>query len=160
MSKKIILSIIIIILIIIIGYIFYISNKKKIDISDLKVFRFSYSTGYAINSNVRYYVDIEDGKYIATIKPNEIPDDDEFKIEISDKEINKIKEILLKNKVSKWNGFDKVDRFVLDGNSFSLYIRFTNDKTIEASGYMKWPNNYYEVRNSFDKLFMELYNNK
>ena len=33
-----------------------------------------------------------------------------------------------------------------------------DDKTIEADGYMSWPENYNQVIGEFDELFMNIYN--
>ncbi len=46
----------------------------------------------------------------------------------------------------------------MDGDSFSISITMINDKSINASGYMKWPNNFRNVRDEISVLFMNLYN--
>ena len=51
------------------------------------------------------------------------------------------------------NGFNKSDRYVLDGNSFSLSISMNNDEYVSASGYMKWPKNYKEVKEELITFF-------
>ena len=58
-------------------------------------------------------------------------------------------------RISSWNGFSKSDHNVLDGNSFSLYLRMKDDNTVEASGYMRWPKNYEEVKGELISLFDE-----
>ena len=50
----------------------------------------------------------------------------------------------------------KYDKDVLDGSSFNLYVKTDNDLSVEASGYMKWPKNYREVRGELESFFKSL----
>ena len=140
-------------------------NKDKIeeidvDVSKIKSFHLSYSNGYMMNANIIYEFKKEEDKYIANIKPYLVADDDALSIELNIDTIENIVEVLKKYEVSKWDGFNKSDQGVLDGDSFSLYVWFENDKSIHASGYMKWPENYSNVRNEISDIFMEIYNNE
>ncbi len=110
-----------------------------------------------MNARVRYEIDYNNNEYKITIIPNGIPDEDKLEIIIEEKDINRIISILKKYNISKWNGFNKVDKNVLDGNSFSFYLRMQNDTTIEASGYMKWPEDYGKVKSELDNIFMAIY---
>ena len=154
--KKIII-LIIIILLIIIGIINISKLKNKNKISDIKSLHFGYTTGTMINSSVSYDLNYKDNKYIAIIKPNNISEEEAITTEISSKDIEKIIEILKKYNVQKWNGFNKHDPDVLDGNSFSISIYFKNNDSIIASGYMMYPNNYREVKEEFDDIFLKYY---
>lgn len=152
--------------VIIIGVVLLMIFRKKDisieEIDDIEYFSMFYTKGYMINSDIRYMVEYseEEKKYFVYIKPYGISEEDSLKILEPDGFRNKIKEILIKYEVGKWNGFNKSDHGVLDGDSFSLYVRFPNDKEIDASGYMKWPENYRNVRDEIDTLFMEIYNNE
>ena len=126
------------------------------DIKDIKVFHYGTTDGMAIYDGVHYSIDYEDDKYMATIQKNGQSEEDAKKIEISKEKVEELEEILNKYEVSKWNGFKKSDKDVLDGHSFSLYIRLSDDTSIEASGYMKWPNHYNEVRGSLEEYFENL----
>lgn len=110
-----------------------------------------------MNARVRYEIDYKDKEYTAVIIPNEIPEEDKLEVKIEEKDIKKIIAVLKKYHVSKWNGFDKVDKNVLDGNSFSFYLRMQDDNKMEASGYMKWPEDYGKVRSELDSIFMDIY---
>ncbi len=138
--------------------IIFTKNKSNNNISNIKHFSFSYTVGYAMNARVRYEIDYDNNEYKTSIIPNGIPDEDKLEIIINKEVIDRIEQVLNKYNISKWNGFDKVDKNVLDGDSFSLYLRMQNDKTIEASGYMKWPEDYGKVRSELDSIFMEIYN--
>ena len=151
--KIIIISIIILILII---TIFFVLNKNNNKITDIEYFNFHYTTGYHMNAYVIYNLEHKNNKYIASIKPNEIPDENAIKKEVDKSFVNNLKKILIKYQVETWNGFKKYDKNVLDGNSFSLNVRMQNSE-IESSGYMKWPKNYTEVKQELDKLFSKIY---
>ena len=158
-TKYILFFVLLLVLIIsIISIIIFTKNKSNNNISNIKHFSFSYTVGYAMNARVRYEIDYDNNEYKTSIIPNGIPDEDKLEIKINKEVIDRIEQVLNKYNISKWNGFDKVDKNVLDGDSFSLYLRMQNDKTIEASGYMKWPDNYGKVRSELDSIFMEIYN--
>lgn len=129
------------------------------EITEIKSFHFSYSVNMMMNGNVSYDVKLEDGKYIATIKPYMVSNDDALIIDLTDDQVEKLRSILIDTEVSKWNGFDKNNKMVLDGNSFSLNIHFVNGDEIVARGYMMWPSNYDVVRGALDNFFDEIYKN-
>ena len=159
MKMKIIIIAVIIIIVAIL-YIIINKNNNKVEISEIKRLSFSYSTGYMVNAYVRYEVEYEENKYIARIKPNNMAEEELLETKLDKKTIDKIESILKEYNVSKWNGFDKVDKDVLDGNTFSISITMANEKQITASGYMKYPENYGEVKTALDNIFMGIYNER
>ena len=152
--KKII---ILLIPIIIILYILLKIKRKPVEIENIKYLHFGYSTGTMINAYVSYDLSYKDGKYIVKIKPNGKSEEEVKEREITKKEVKKIEEIVEKYEVYKWDGFNKSDPNVLDGNSFNMSITLKEGKIISASGYMKYPNNYREVKDELDDLFMKMY---
>ena len=159
--KKIWIIIIISLLLIILISAFII-RKRKIIITkeNLKYMHFSYSTGNMINSNVQYTIEFKKYRYFVTIKPNDIPNEEEKTLEIDDNSLNKVIDTLNKYKIYRWNNYHKVDKNVLDGNSFSFQLKTKDGKEIDASGYMKWPKDYYKVRGELDSIFDSIYNVK
>ena len=129
---------------------------KEEKIEELEYLNLSYSTGTSVDSNVYYKIEKKENKYILTIKPNNIPDEKEKKIELTKKQIEEIENILNENKVSTWDGFYENDTNVLDGDSFSFSLKSKNTK-IQASGYMKWPETYGKVEKELDTIFNKLY---
>lgn len=63
-----------------------------------------------------------------------------------------ITKICNEHEIRKWNGFDKSNKNVMDGDGFSLSAEYEGGGRIHASGYMKWPKGYSE----FVKDLMEL----
>ena len=126
------------------------------NISNIKHFYFTYSNGYAMNSYTKYEIDEKDGKFIAKIKQYGEPEEDSKEIEISSEKMKELENILNKYNVSKWDGFNKTDKNVLDGDSFSFSLRTEDNKSISASGYMKWPDNYKNVVGELETFFGDL----
>ena len=130
-------------------------NKKEI--SNLKSLRLTYSTGYHMNAFVIYEIELRDGKYIASVKPTDLSEEEAKEYELSKDTIKEIERVLNKYNVTSWDGFSKSDRYVLDGDSFSFSVKYGEDKSISASGYMMWPNNYRDVRSYLDTVIGNLY---
>lgn len=122
-------------------------------IGSIKTFHFTYTNGYAANAFTYYDIRLKDGNYKAYIKLNGVPAEEAVEIEMTKEQVQKVEEILNKYKVYKWNGFDKTDKDVLDGDSFSLNLSMENGKSIGASGYMAWPDNYREVKAELSTFF-------
>lgn len=127
--------------------------SKKID--NILHLEFSYTVGYAIESNTIYKIDCDNEKCMASIKHT-------GSSKVITKEIDKytvatIKDMLNENKVQSWDNYSKSNKHVLDGNSFHMYIT-TNFGKISASGYESWPKNYDKVKKKLDLIFNEIEN--
>ena len=157
MKKKVLFIILIILLVI--GVIVMFRIKKPKNIETIKYLNFGYSTGTMVNSYVSYNIEYKDGEYKVSIKPNMVSDEDKKITVMTKKDVERIIEILNKYEVYKWDGFKKSDPYVLDGDSFNLSVRYNDDKSISASGYMMWPKNYREVQGELDSIFMKIYEN-
>lgn len=161
--KKIWITLIILVIVIIISLIvILLMKKKKIELTkdNIKYMNFTYTTGNAMYSSVNYKIEYKDYKYIATIKPSGKSEEEAKQIEIDENTLEKIVEVLNKYNVYTWNNFHKNNKSVLDGTSFSFNLETKEDKTIDASGYMRWPNNYKNVRDELNTIFNSLYNVK
>ena len=158
--KKIWILLIILILVIITSFILVVIKRRKIEFTkdNIKHMHFSYSTGNMMYSNVQYNINYKDYRYIVSIKPDNVSEEDKKEIEIDENTMEKIVNVLNKYKVYNWNRFHKNDKRILDGNSFSFSLTTKDNKSIDASGYMKWPKNYHNVRAELDSIFSSLYN--
>lgn len=154
--KYIIIICVVIILLIVLGIVLLPRIKEK-KIENMNHLRFTYTTGYHMNASVQYEINLVDGKYIASIKPTDLPEESIQEFELSKDKVKEIEDKLNEYHVGRWNGFNKSNKYVLDGDSFSLNIRLGKDDFIDASGYMMWPNNYREVRDYLDSVLGSLY---
>ena len=131
-------------------------KRKSNNIKDIKKLSFSYSTGNYIYGSVSYDISFENGKYILTIKLDNVAPEDAVELEINNTIIENVLAILNKYQVKEWNGFNKSDQNVLDGNSFNMTITEKDETHISAHGYMKWTENYREVKQELDELFKNI----
>ena len=156
MKDKIIWILITIFVLIGLGVILVLTSRSK-EISSIKSMHLSYSSGWSAYAYTRYDLEKKDNGYYVQIKPYGVPDDEVQEVRLTDKQIKDIEAILTKYKVSKWDGFNKSDKGVLDGDSFSFYLHTEDGVDVSASGYMRWPDNYHEVRNALTNIFDPLY---
>jgi len=156
--KYIVLIILLVVVLLITTVLLCTKLLKKIEIKNTKSFSFSYTTGYTINSSVVYTLNKDRDKITVSIKPDGISEEEKLETIVDSSFLSDLENILNEYNVGSWNGFDKNDKYVLDGNSFSLSIRMEDDKSVSAHGYMRWPNNYANVKEKLNNLFMKVYN--
>lgn len=156
-SKYIIIIISLVIVFLIVIALLCTKLLKKIEIKNIKSFSFSYTNGYAVNSNIIYTLKKENNKLFVSIKPYGIDDEEKLETTVDSRFLSDLENILNKYNVGSWNSFNKNNKYVLDGDSFSLSVNLENGKSISAHGYMEWPNNYNSVQEELDKLFMDIY---
>ena len=133
--------------------------KKDIKIENIKKLEFDVTNNMSMYGHTTYKLECND-KCIASIKPNGISEDETQEVELTKEQVKEIEDLLNEYHVGKWNGFDKVDKNVLDGRSFSLYITLEDNTYISAHGYMKYPKNYKEVSYGLNKIIGSLYKEK
>jgi len=67
-------------------------------------------------------------------------------------------ELCNKYKVYHWDGFDKTNPDIFDGEGFSLYIKYGNGKQVSARGMNCFPKDYRLFRTELYTLFESFYN--
>lgn len=65
----------------------------------------------------------------------------------------KVMEIISKYDVFSWDGFDKDNRWVLDGEDFIFNLALSDGTEVYATGSNKFPENYREVFSELEALF-------
>ena len=94
-------------------------------------------------------------KCILIVKPNGVSDEEKQEVEIPKEKLEEIANKLNEYHVSRWNGFNKNDKYVLDGDSFSFNLDYNEKDKVTAHGYMMWPNNYSDVKSYLVNTFNE-----
>ena len=116
---------------------------------------YSYTNGYEVNSDVSYKIDCED-KCILIIKEYGKDEKDVITKKLTNKDMDKFEDMLNKYHILSWKGFNKSDKNVLDGNSFSFRLRYNDDEKLSASGYMMYPNHYRVFKEKFEEYVTEI----
>lgn len=127
-------------------------NHKSLSIKSLS---FYYSQGYMANSGVRYELDCKDNCTLL-YKAHGVPFDESIKYKVDPSIVLEVEQLLNKYEVFKWNGFNKSDNNVLDGDSFNFIVVTKEDDHISASGYMSWPDHYGEVKEGLNTIFAKV----
>ncbi len=66
--------------------------------------------------------------------------------------IEDVEALLEEYRVCAWNGFRGVDRYALDGESFSLGLTYADGSTVTASGSNMFPDGYFAFSGALDGL--------
>ena len=126
----------------------------------IKRFYFHYD-GTIGGDTHNYNLVVEDRKAIFKLEDFEvIPSDDpewsthrEMVDTLDMTMVRELEQLCTKHEVYKFNGFDKDNPFVTDGEGFSLRIVYDNGKEIEARGMNRFPNGYREFEKDLEELF-------
>ena len=111
-------------------------NKIESDISS-----FTYEYGSYNNGYYKYTISVEENEVIFTAEGhNGVNLNIDKKIDSS--YLNELSNIINDNKIYSWDGFHKGKSGILDGYSFVINVDYKNGEKINASGYMKYPDNY------------------
>ena len=148
---------IVVVILIIVGIILLVVpklKKEKKEIGSIQTFRYFYTNGYMVDSDVFYDLDCSD-KCTISIKENGKPKEEAHIMEVSEEFVLSLEKILQDNKVGNWDGFHEIEKNVMDGDSFSINIQFKDGSSLSASGYMRYPDNYRVVRPQIETLFMK-----
>ena len=69
--------------------------------------------------------------------------------EVDPSVLEELSSVITDNHLETWEGFSESDDSVLDGYGFFLQVKYNDERTLTASGYASYPENYQEVH---DKL--------
>ena len=127
-------------------------DKAPDNNSGVAYFSYSYRGSIGGNSYTRTAT-VEDGKVVLTLDKMEKRDYGKMTGEASPEFAASLDELCKKHKLVRWNGFDKYNRHVLDGDGFGLRIKFKDGKTVEADGSNAFPRGYGDFEKDMNELF-------
>ena len=135
-------GVILLIIMIVIGSLFVIGQKPK----EGRVILFKYSVSGSRAGWREYYeiVQQDDKLILKTNKEGSYSCDVFNEVEIGKEVLSELTDYINEQHIYKWDGYEKFDKNVLDGNSWSLYIKYDSGNTISASGYMKHPKDFHQ----------------
>ena len=133
---------------------------KRAKITQIVSLEYRFTRGNGIYSGAELTITEMDGGYTASVKMANEPPVSRVTLPLEAEEVRKIEALFEKYGVGKWNGFNKNAKNVLDGNTFSLSVKMTEDQSIEAHGYMRYPSNYSKVADYLQALMEKLINSE
>ena len=141
-KKTIILTVFVAVLILVLVLVFLLTMRgKKEEVYEGEIISISYSYGSYNGGYWNYEIYKENQKTFVKAKGwNGV--ELNLNKQVDNNVLDDISQIVKEKEIYKWYGFNKEDKNVLDGYSFSLTIKYSDGKEGKASGYMKYPNNY------------------
>ena len=136
----------------VIGLVLIFKKEEVKSITNLERLHYSYSTSTMMNGYVSYDLDCKK-ECILKYKPDLEPEENSKDYKIDNKDIKLLEDKLTELNISSWDGFDKSDKNVMDGNSFSFSLKCKDGTRVEAHGYMKYPKDYSKVTSELVTIF-------
>ncbi|MBQ4647990.1 MAG: hypothetical protein IJB76_02370 [Clostridia bacterium] len=127
--------------------------SPTVKIKGVEYFHFRYTCGYFCDADQSYELCKAGDGFTAYVKPIGKPREERRKYAVNADFALKLEALLANNGVGKWNGFDKSNKMVLDGDSFALKLTNESGEKLSANGYMRWPKNYLAVKEGLEELF-------
>ena len=119
---------------------------------------FSFGKSYGMGGEVEYLLSRQGNK--AHYKRNTFgalsEKDGNVEKTVDLKYLDELARIIRDDGIVEWDGFDESDGAILDGGGFSLKVEYDDGKSINAHGYMKYPDDYEAVKNELDSFFKRL----
>lgn len=133
----------------------YLNNSAKNLDNFWEIEEFSFITSGMRQSNSFELKTQDDKIYVKLLK---FYDNRKFDFirEVDSEVMQKLRSIIEKHQLYKWNWFNKNNKKVLDANWFSLCVWFSSEKQIEASWYLYTPDWYNDFKNDIDQLAIEI----
>ena len=122
---------------------------------DAHIKRFTYHYDGTIGGNSHTY-DVkvaDDGTAVIKILDMMHYDYGEMEGTVDSDFVMALESLCNKHNVRRFDGFDKVNRYVCDGSGFSLNITYNNGKTVSAHGMNESPKGFYEFAEDMHQLF-------
>ena len=125
------------------------------DLPAVKTFRYA-TSGMCIEEFNRYQIKETARGCFAWIERH---NDDHYVLPLTDEDMSSFSALVRALNLAEWNGYHEIDRYALDGASFSLSVEFEDGGVIDASGSNCFPRGYGEkasaIRDFFEKLMEE-----
>ena len=127
-------------------------ERAKINNSAIVSFGYRYNGSIGGNS---YSYEIDARKTPAVLKTEHMiyPEYGELTKEIDAAFVNKLEELYKDCRLAAWNGFNKYNPHICDGDGFSLSIRFADGGECYAHGSNSFPRGYGEFKTKLNAIF-------
>lgn len=115
----------------------------------------SFSESHSYRTRVQGYdFREEDGKYTAYFW---LADEEEpYPVPVDEVWVDQLQDIVYAYNVILWDGFNGSDSVLLDGDSFSISLTFSDGTTVSARGYGSFPAGYGDVSGKIEAHFLQL----
>ncbi len=131
-------------------------SRSPCETADVAEFRLS-TQGMRMYSGFDYTAKASEGRAVIIIRFRDEPEENtvEFMTDLTIME--ELRKIIIENNLLSWDGFNKSNKHILDGNSFTMKFRLADGTTAHAHGYHMWPKNYRSVEEVIERVFKKAY---
>ena len=77
-----------------------------------------------------------------------------YSLPIDEAFLQELSAVIDSHNLRKWDGFQKSDPMMMDGDGFSLVVTFTEGAGIFASGSNRYPEGYHEAAETIEAVFL------
>ncbi len=127
------------------------------DIADVSEFSFSTGGGMRKYSGYDFAAKTVGDKALVTVRPNDEPEENTVEFETDLEIMKELRTIIIDYDLLRWDGFDKSNKHVLDGKSFSMKLKLSDGTEARAHGYHSWPKNFSAAEEKIERVFMQAY---
>lgn len=130
-------------------------KKAVVNQSDIVYFSYVYSNAFG-DGSYSYKIDTEENPKVFFFQENIYSNQKPITYDMDDSVLTALKDIYLDCDIATWNGFNKTNINVLDGDGFSLNIIFADGEHLTASGSNCAPEGYRNFKAQLDNVFAPL----
>ena len=128
-------------------------GKKAVDNeSGLVDFTYSYNGSIGGDSYTFRVKKQKDGTALLTYYAMQYNSYGDMEMPVETDLLTALEDLYHKHHICQWEGFNKINEYVLDGSGFSLYLTFQDGKSMSASGSNTWPDGYLDYLTDLSTL--------
>ena len=129
-------------------------NNNEMNTERLTYFSFDHHNSMAMFNGEKYNVSsMKDGRIHVVIDEG-FPEEKEFYLEDSTI-FDELLSLVKTYKMDKYKENYQPRMEVFDGDSWSLYYKYDSKRSVSSGGYMAWPDNYREMRQTLSDYFQK-----
>ena len=132
-------------------------NNEAIDVSSLSDLYFSYGPTDIYHGDNAYSLRLGDTPNEIIVGYKESGNEEAEEKIVDEGFLTKLIEIIEKNGVNRWDGFNGSDSYILDGSAFGLEISTKDGKNLSAHGHMTYPDGFFDFNKEIIELFATVF---
>lgn len=139
----------------------FFSRGSRVDYDNLTEVKIKVM-GTMVPSGEEYRLTVQNGVWTASYNRIEWGKSSTISKTVDSSFANDIVKVLKKHKAHKWDGFnlefkiaDKIGEAIMDGETYSFYMCFSDGHVTKAEGYGIVPNSFRAVFDAFEERFSE-----
>ena len=127
------------------------TNEQKQEVKDIRSFEYHYNGSIGANSYQNTVTCTDEGITLS-IEEMPFPEYGTLSCKVDSAFLHALEALCTESGVAGWNGFNRSNPDVCDGDGFSLYITYEDGKTISAHGSNSFPSGYRDFRDGLREL--------